>query len=165
MLRFVIDESHLRRLTPNARHELLTLLRGEMKDLNAHIQEQDWSPDYDRSYPLTVDEAATLLNSVTESCRAVLQVFADNYDGERGEATLAQLMAASGQDRHEDLAGEIATITQALRNVVGHHDAWIFNWRPEDWSWDEEKQAYVDGRYFMSATPARSLREALAAHA
>jgi len=160
MVSYVIDDEDLRRLSPSARGEVLRLLRGDLDALRRIYAAEDWTPDRDVSYPLSDEEAQLLARGVTHAAREALHVFAQHYDGEVGRASIDQLLKATGHERYEDIGIEIASITQSVRTITGNTDAWLFNWRPEDWDWDEASQHYTAGSYFISGPAVRALRRA-----
>jgi len=158
MTSFVIDETHLRRLSPSARHELLRLIATDVSELRAEFVTREWSADRDISYPLSAEEARVLIRGVTEAGRNVLKVIARNFDGERGHGEVGALLEATGCQTYQQLGTEIAGVTHSVRSITGNHDAWIFNFRAEDWIWDEATSTYTKGRYFISGAAIRSLR-------
>lgn len=160
MINFGIDAELLRRLSPTARRELLQLLRQEVTRLYREVADLDWNPESDVSYPLSVDEARMLIRGLPEASRRMLRLFARHYDGQRGYAQLDELMEITGHDQYDQLGQEVSGITLALRSVTGHTDAWLLNWDPEDWAWDEESSTYSKGAYFISGTAVRALRQA-----
>lgn len=160
MVSFVIDESHLRRLSPSARQELLKLLAADAVQLRAEFAGRDWAPDRDLSYPLTPEEARILIRGISEAGRQMLRVFARSFDGEVGRGEVHALMEATGHDHYEQLSQEISATTQSLRSITGNYDAWLFNFRAEDWVWDEESRNYTRGQYFISGPAILSLRQA-----
>lgn len=160
MTSFVVDESQLERLSPGARRELLQILEEDCSRIAAEFAEVDWTSDRDESYPLSVDEARALIRHIHQAERETLRVFARNYDGEIGKADLKELLDATGHTGYRPLGEDISSITQSLRRITGHRDAWLLNWRGEDWIWNEDGKTYDAGRYFISGTAAESLRTA-----
>lgn len=159
MTGFYIDESHLQRLTPGARRELLDLLSTEIAALKAGYQDLGWDPEDNVSYPLTEDEAVALIRSLDEAGRSVLRVFARNVDGDVARGELNALLAAGGFQRYEELGQEISHITRRLRGITQNNDAWLINWRARDWHWDEATQTYTHGSFFISGPSVSALRE------
>ena len=129
MTSFIIDESHLNRLSPKARQEVLAVLRADLDELEASFLDSEWAPDRDTSYPLTVEDARVLIRGVAGAGEELLRVFALNYDGETGRASLQDLLEATGHTDYQHLGQDISTITQSLRSITGNSDAWLFNWR------------------------------------
>lgn len=160
MINFLIDGGLLRRLSPTARREILQLLRQEVSQLYREVADLDWNPESDVSYPLTVEEARALIRGLPEASRRMLRLLARQYDGERGRAQLQELLEVTGHDQYDQLGHEVSGITLALRSVTGHTDAWLLNWDPEDWLWDEASSTYSKGAYFISGTAVRALRQA-----
>lgn len=160
MAEFVINETHLRRLTPSARQELLRVLQEDFSQMRAEFSDRAWTPDRDISYPLTPEEARVLVRGVSEAARRMLRVFARNYDGEIGRGEVNELMQATGHTLYEQLSQEVSGVTQSLRSVSGNYDAWLFNFRAEDWVWDDATRSYSKGSYFISGTAIQSLRQA-----
>lgn len=160
MINFVIDSNLLRSLSPTARRELVQLLRREVTQLYREIADLDWNPESDVSYPLSVEEARALIRGLPDASRRTLRFIARQYDGDEGRADVHQLMEVAGHEQYDQLGQEISSITLALRSVTGHSDAWLLNWHPEDWVWDEEQKTYTRGAYFISGVAVRSLRQA-----
>ena len=63
-----------------------------------------------------------MLAGLSEDATNVIKLFIDNFDGQRGTATIKQRLAATGDP-----------------------DAWLVNWRAEDWVWGEQESHYTDG--------------------
>lgn len=160
MISFVIDETHLRRLSTNARNELLRVLQADLDEVRTQFHGEDWAPDRDMSYPLSLEEAKALVRGITGAGRDILRVFATNADGDIGYAELDELLRTTGYTDYEDLGQDISTITQSMRSVTGNGDGWLFNWRPDDWDWDESSSTYKRGAYFISGPAVETLREA-----
>jgi hypothetical protein len=160
MTGFYIDETHLQRLTPGARRELLDILSAEIADLKTSFRDLSWDPEDNVSYPLSEDEAIALIRSLDEPGRKILRVFARNFDGQIGHAELEELLAAGGYQSYDDLGQEISRITRQLRGITHNGDAWLVNWRARDWHWDEASQTYTAGAFFISGAAVPSLREA-----
>lgn len=160
MTAFYIDETHLQRLTPGARRELLDILSADISDLNARFHDLSWDPEDNVSYPMSEEEAVALVRALDDPGRKVLRVFARNFDGEAGRADLTDLLAAGGYHRYEELGQEISHITRRLRGITQNNDAWLINWRSRDWNWDEATQTYTSGAFFISGPAIVALREA-----
>jgi len=47
-----------------------------------------------------------------------------------------------------------------MHGATGNPEAWLFNWHARDWRWDEKKNTYVEGRYFISGAAIEALRTA-----
>jgi len=75
----------------------------------------------------------------------------------RRDATAAELAEI---ESYEQLGQEVSAITQRMHSATGNADAWLFNWHAKDWQWDEGKNTYVKGRYFISTPAIESLRSA-----
>jgi hypothetical protein len=161
MTGFFIDESHLQRLTPGARRELLDILSADISDLKTSFRDLSWDPEDNVSYPLSEEEALALIRSLDEPGRKILRVFARNFDGHSGHGELENLLAAGGFERYDDLGQEISLITRQLRGITQNSDAWLINWRARDWQWDEVSQTYTAGAFFISGAAILALREAL----
>ena len=56
----------------------------------------------------------------------------------------------------------MAELLQSLQQVTGNREAWLLNWRADDWEWSDEEERYVKGSYFISETAITALREAFA---
>jgi len=160
---FIIDDTHLQRLSPAARRELLDLLDAELDTARALFVELDWDPEGTESYPLTVEEATLLLRGMPEPASNSLRVFVDNFDGQRGYATLAQLLDATGHSKFENVGKQLAWILLRVRSVTGHDEAWLVSWHTRDWIWDDDKQTYTDGKYYITEPAVTSLRKAFEA--
>ncbi len=64
MVSFIIDESHLRQLSAEARSELLQIIGAELADLKSELADRDWDPEGNTSYPLSADEARVLIRGL-----------------------------------------------------------------------------------------------------
>ncbi len=160
MISFVIDESHLRALTPSARHELLRLVRKDLDSLKGRLADIEWYPDRGQSYPLTPAQAETLLHTQSRKVQKALHVFVKNSDGEMGIGTLQELVEATGYSNPEKLSQDFGALTQSLRSITGESQAWLINWDAATWEWSESEQRYVDGEYFINGPAVFSLRQA-----
>ena len=163
MLRLILDETHLERLSPASRREVLSLIADDVRQAQKSYVERDWNPDGDHSFPLSVEEARLLVAGMPEHATAVINLFVDNFDGERCAATLAELQASTGHTNAENVGKLISWIQHRVTTVTGDQDAWLVNWRTEDWIWDEDNERYTDGIYFIDTSAALALREALQA--
>ena len=161
MLRLILDETHLERLSPASRREILTLIADDIREAEKSYVERDWNPDGDESYPLSQEEARCLVTRMPEHAMAVVKLFAANFDGVRSVATLSQLLETTGHTKVENVGKLISWIQHRVTTVTGDPEAWLVNWRAEDWIWDEESSQYTDGFYFIDTTAALALREAL----
>jgi len=160
MISFVVEETHLNRLTPAARREFLNLVEAEVSRLKLEIEEQEWDPDGDTSYPLTTQEALSLIRGLEGPQRELLRVFCKNFDGKIGRAELDSLFRATGRRQYEELGNDVNLVTQRVHSVTENSDAWLLNWRAEDWQWDEHNNTYAKGAYFISGPAIHALREA-----
>ncbi len=160
MIGIVIDEAFLRALSPEAQDEVLELAEEQIATLRTPSAQTKWRADREESYPLSVEEATKLIRAQPEPMRDALRVFCSNYDGHFGRATLQELMSAAGFSESNDLSKATTALTQSLRHITGNHDAWLLNWRPEDWKWSEKKQCYTKGEYFISAKGVEPLKQA-----
>lgn len=160
MIGIVIDEAFLRALSPEAQDEVLELAEEQIATLRTPSAKTEWRADREESYPLSVEEATKLIQAQPAPMRDALRVFCSNYDGHFGRATLQELMAAAGFSESNDLSRATTALTQSLRHITGNHDAWLLNWRPEDWKWSEKKQCYTKGEYFISAKGVEPLKQA-----
>lgn len=160
MTGFFIDESHLQRLTPGARRELLDILSADISNLKTSFRDLSWDPEDNVSYPLSEEEALALIRSLDDPGRKILRVFARNFDGHSGHGELQNLLAAGGYQSYDDLGQEISQITRQLRAISQNSDAWLINWRSRDWQWDEASQTYTAGAFFISGAAILALREA-----
>ncbi len=162
MVSFVIDEALLHKLSPEARREILDLLRDEAERLSEGDNGVDWDPEDNISYPLNDDEAHRLIRGLVGRSRELLRAFCTDYDadGVVGRADIAALYQATGHEDYGALGREITTITQRLKNITDMRDAWLFNWRARDWQWDAAKNTYVKGHYYISGPAIVSLRHA-----
>ena len=160
MVSFIIDESHLRQLSPKARSELLQIIGDELADLESELADRGWDPEGNKSYPLNADEALVLIRGLGQPAKGLLRIFCLNYDGKVGSGELEEMLHSTGVEGYEDLGHEVSAITQRMHGATGHPDAWLFNWHARDWQWDAEKNTYVQGRYFISGPAIDSLRTA-----
>ncbi|MFQ6024443.1 MAG: hypothetical protein ACE5NW_17140 [Acidiferrobacterales bacterium] len=158
---FIVNDSHLQRLSPAARRELLQILSSDIAEAKTQFADLAWDPEGNESYPLSVEEAELLISGMPERACNALRVFAENFDGNKGTATFQQLLQATGHTKYENVGGELAWILLRVRTVTGHPDAWIVTWRTKDWKWDEHKQTYTKGKYFITGEAIASLREAI----
>ncbi len=160
MTSFIIDESHLQQLSPEARSELLEILGAEIADLKSEFADTDWDPEGNKSYPLTAEEARVLIRGLGQPAKSLLRTFCLNYDGKTGAGELEEMLRATGIEGYEALGQEISAITQRMHGATGNPDAWLFNWHARDWEWDADKNTYLRGRYFISGPAISSLRSA-----
>ncbi len=160
MVSFIIDESHLRQLSAEARSELLQIIGAELADLKSELADRDWDPEGSKSYPLSADEARVLIRGLSQPAKNLLRTFCVNYDGKVGSGDLEEMLRSTGIEDYEELGHEVSVITQRMHSASGNPEAWLFNWHAQDWQWDEEKNTYLQGRYFISAPAIESLRTA-----
>ena len=160
MVSFVIDERHLRQLSPEARNELLQVIGAELAELRSELAEREWDPEGNKSYPLDAEEARVLIRGLGQPGKSLLRIFCLNYDGNIGSGELADMLHTAGIAGYEELGHEISAITQRMHSATGNPDAWLFNWHARDWQWDEKKNTYVQGSYFISGPAIDSLRSA-----
>ena len=160
MISFIIDESHLQQLSPEARTELLDILGAEIADLKSEFADTDWDPEGNKSYPLSAEEARVLIRGLGPRAKSLLRTFCLNCDGKVGAGDLQELLTSTGIEDYEVLGQEISAITQRMHGATGNADAWLFNWHARDWEWDADKNTYVRGRYFISGPAMDSLRRA-----
>ena len=64
VISFIIDESHLRKLSPEARSELLQVIGAELSELKSEFAGHEWDPEGNRSYPLNAEEARVLVRGL-----------------------------------------------------------------------------------------------------
>ncbi len=160
MVSFIIDESHLRQLSAEARSELLQIIGAELADLESELADRDWDPEGNKSYPLSADEARVLIRGLGQSGKSLLRTFCLNYDGKVGSGELDEMLNSAGIEGYEELGQEVSAITQRMHSATGNPDAWLFNWHARDWQWDDGKNTYVRGRYFISGPAIEALRAA-----
>jgi hypothetical protein len=159
---FIIDDSHLQRLSSDARRELLQLLATELSEVRRQFADREWDPEGAASYPLHEEEAHHFVRGLQEEERRLLRVFCRNFDGHAGTANLDEMFQATGIDpeHYDELGRLVASLTQRLRSVTHNTDAWLFNWRSRDWEWTESEGTYAKGTYFISSPSIVSLRRA-----
>ena len=160
MVSFIIDESHLRQLSAEARSELLQIIGAELADLKSEFVDREWDPEGNKSYPLSVDEARLLIRGLGRPAKSLLRTFCLNYNGKVGSGELEDMLNSTGIEGYEDLGQEVSAVTQRMHGATGNPEAWLFNWHARDWQWDEGKNTYVRGRYFISAPAIDALRSA-----
>jgi len=160
VISFVIDESHLRALTPSARHEVLRLVRKDLDSLKRRLADIEWYPDRGQSYPLTAAQAETLLQTQPRQVQKALHVLVKDSDGELGSGRLQELIDATGYADPENLSQDFGALTQSLRSITGESQAWLINWDAASWQWSETEQRYVDGEYYINGPAVKSLRQA-----
>ena len=165
MTGFYIDESHLEQLSPGARRELLDLFFDEVSELREKFKDVGWDPEGNVSYPLSHEEAISLIRTLNDRGRKILRVFARNFDGEVGHGELAALLEAGEGKSYDDLGEEMSKITKRARGIVQNSHAWLFNWRSKDWVWDDVNQTYTAGSFYISGPSMLALREALGVRA
>jgi hypothetical protein len=160
VISFIIDESHLRQLSAEARSELLQVIGAELADLKSEFADREWDPEGNKSYPLSADEARVLIRGMGQPGKSLLRTFCLNYDGKVGSTDLDEMLLSAGIKGYEDLGHEVSAITQRMHSATGNPDAWLFNWHARDWQWDDGKNTYVRGRYFISGPAIDALRSA-----
>jgi len=161
MALFIIDEDQLQQLSPATRRELMCVLEYGFQETRKYYDDSDWDPEGLDSYPLTIEEAGLLVNGMPEPARNALKVFVDNIEDDRGYANLAQLLDATGHSKVENINRQLAWILLRVRTVTGNPDAWLVNWHMRDWTWSEDQQAYLDGKYFVTEPAISALRDVL----
>ena len=160
VISFIINESHLRQLSAEARSELLQIIGAELADLESEFADREWDPEENKSYPLSTDEAKVLIRGLDRPAKSLLRTLCLNYDGKVGSGNLQEMQDATGIKNCEELGHEVSAITQRMHGATGNPDAWLFNWHAADWQWDEEKNDYVQGRYFIAGPAIDALRSA-----
>ena len=160
MVSFIIDENHLRQLSAETRSELLQVIGAELADLKSEFADGEWDPEGNTSYPLSADEARVLIRGLGQPGKSLLRTFCVNYDGKVGSSKLEEMLNSAGIEGYEDLGQEVSAITQRMHGATGNTDAWLFNWHAKDWQWDDGKNTYVRGRYFISGPAIDALRSA-----
>ena len=160
MIRFVIDETHLQRLSTSARRELLKVLEDEISEMRERMHACEWRSDRDTSYPLTLEQALQLVLGEPEHMQRALYVFVQHIENDVGRASLERLMKAAEHPAQEQLSQDFASLTKRLKAISGDDTAWLLNWRAEDWHWNAEQLCYDAGEYFISAPAIHSLRVA-----
>ena len=160
MVSFIIDESHLRKLSAGTRNELLQVIGAELIELREEFADRDWDPEGNTSYPLSDEEARVLVRGLDHGAKNLLRTFCLNYDGKVGGADLQEMLGAAGIDGYDELSSKISLITQRMHSAAENPDAWLFNWHARDWEWDEHENTYVRGRLFISGPAIESLRRA-----
>jgi hypothetical protein len=151
MVSYVIDEAFLERLSHTSRMEVLLLLEQDTMSLKGRIRAGEWFPDRGKPYPLTEEEAEKLLRALTDEGRRLLGVFIRHIDDGAGYASLEELEEATGHTDPNALSRELTSVTHVVRSITGQGDAWLFDWNPEDWVYDESTGRYTSGRYFISS--------------
>ncbi len=160
MISYVIDESHLRALTPSARRELLRLIHGDLEELKERLADVEWHADRGESYPLSTEQAAAVLRTQNLAVKKALRVFVEHTDGTTGSASLAELIEATGYDDPEQISQDFGMLTGSLRAITGDNQAWIINWDAETWEWSEADQRYLKGEYFINGPAIAALEQA-----
>ncbi len=160
MVSFIIDESHLRQLSAEARSELLQIIGAELADLESKLADREWDPEGNKSYPLSGEEARVLIRGLGQPAKSLLRTFCLNYDGKVGSGELEEMLNSTGIENYEELGQEVSAITQRMHGATVNPDAWLFNWHARDWQWDDGKNTYVRGRYFISGEAIDALRTA-----
>ena len=75
VISFIIDESHLRKLSPEARSELLQVIGAELSELKSEFAAHEWDPEGNRSYPLNAEEARVLVRGLDNAAKSLLRTF------------------------------------------------------------------------------------------
>ncbi|MGI9335368.1 MAG: hypothetical protein ACR2RL_19650 [Gammaproteobacteria bacterium] len=159
---FTIDDDLLNKLSPATRKELLAVMAQDLASIRAKYADLDWDPEGTMSYPLTVEEARHLINGMPEPARNALRVFTEHCEGDRGEATIEQLLSATGHSKAENVTKQLAWILLRVRTVTGDQNAWLLNWHAKDWEMDRAQSHYIKGKYFISGHAMTSLLDAFA---
>ena len=160
MIHYVIDETHLQKLSISARRELLKMLENEMSDMRERAEACEWRSDRDLSFPLTLEQALQLIQGEPEHMQRALYVFVEHITNEVGRASLDQLMKAAAYPEQEQLSQDFASLTKRMKAISGDDTAWLLNWRAEDWNWNAKEKRYDAGEYFISGPAIHSLRVA-----
>ena len=102
-----------------------------------------------------------MLAGMPEHAATVVKLFADNFDGDRGTASLAELLEATGHSKPENIGKLVSWTPLRVRTASGDPDAWLVNWHPGDWIWDEQENRYSAGIYYINAIAAQAIQEAI----
>lgn len=157
-MQILLDQADLKRLSPDARGELLRLLEGELsaspaaKPTNKRFR---WRSPYD----LTPALARKLVRGLGEDSRSRLKLFARPG----GRATMQELLAVSGDSDLRVLSAFEGALTRKLRRLVGDDNkiASLMMWDYGAEVWDAEHKALIDGVYYVSEATSRALRDCL----
>jgi len=95
VISFIIDESHLRQLSPEARSELLQVIGAELADLKSEFADHEWDAEGTTSYPLNADEARVLVRGLGQPAKGLLRTFCLNYDGKVGSGDLQEMLGSA----------------------------------------------------------------------
>lgn len=161
MQNFIVDAELLKRLSPAARRELLSLVTRDLEDTKAQFSDYNWDPEGVESYPLSEEEAHVLVTGMPQEAIKALRVFVDNIDGDWGYATIGELLEATGHSKYENVLKQLSWILLRLRTATGNPNAWLVNWHTRDWEWDEQEKVYTKGSYFVSSDALLALKKAL----
>ncbi len=101
VISFIINESHLRQLSAEARSELLQIIGAELADLENEFADREWDPEENKSYPLSTDEAKVLIRGLDGPAKSLLRTLCLNYDGKMGSGNLQEMQDATGIEDYE----------------------------------------------------------------
>ena len=94
VISFIINESHLRQLSAEARSELLQIIGAELADLENEFADREWDPEENKSYPLSTDEAKVLIRGLDRPAKSLLRTLCLNYDGKVGSSNQQEMQDA-----------------------------------------------------------------------
>ncbi len=154
-MQLVLDPADFARLSTAARGELLKLLDRETPvSIPAAARRRfRWRQPHDVSLPLL----RKLLKGADAATRERFQLFARN----NGRASMAELLAVTGDKDWHALTPWEGAITRRLRRLVGDDSriASFMQWDYDAEVWDAGHNNLLDGIYYVSEVTAKSLRK------
>lgn len=154
-MQILLDADDLRRLSPNARSEVMALLGGAPAGPPARQDRLKWR----EAYPLNEEEARLLVQGLSSKQKQRLALFASKT----GRARMKDIMAAGGDKDLKPSSTFAKDMTRRLRRLIDDPEkkAQLIQWDFESTKWDASKTTIVDGVYYVAPTTAHSLRRAL----
>src|SRR5271155_1734660 len=153
----VISGSDYAQLRPETRADLLACLGQQTMAAEplASPASEEPSPaaegiDVEDLVDLTPDQAADLVNGIQQQSVDGLRIFA-----EHGPIIDAHLLNNVGITNYAHFRGRV---TKRMHTVTRNKNACLLRW--DDWQWsDDGKKTLLSGRYAVTTTTYRSLRQ------
>jgi hypothetical protein len=108
-----------------------------------------------KSYPLTVDQAQTLLKSIDADTISFLRAVCDN----NGSASFALMMRIFGIVKWTEFSSRHGRgLTRAVRHITGDPNARLVWWLDDEWATDNDPdgEVYIDGPALQALKKATS---------
>jgi hypothetical protein len=156
-MQLVIDAADYRRLSSEAREEILSLLEGRVPP--ARPARSNPALRWRRPFDLSPELARKILHGLEEEHVKRLALFAKGD----GRVALSRLLSETGDTDLRVLSHFEGVITRKLRRLIGDEEkkATLIGWDYESTSWNGDGTRILDGVYYVTETTSRSLASAL----